>query len=185
MKRMDFWWNLPESRKYWVGCIVLVVMPLFLNVFVWKTLVTPSRVRLEAAYGAKIVTELRPGLEKLLRESDQTIAQGMESRFTQEDPSRPLQLLQKLATQHHVQFKEISSRGEQITGTKEKQEGKALGTSGMLLELEVLGSFGRLVRWIRDVEKCLGLTVDSWKMTPATDPTWPHNLNIQIKVSLQ
>ena len=55
----------------------------------------------------------------------------------------------------------------------------------MSMDLEVRGSFSKLLRWMNEVEKQTGLEIDSWKIISGENPGDPHKLTVNVSVFLK
>ncbi len=144
----------------------LLVVPLIVNLMVWSLWVSPQRRQLEAWRRAEHAAEIRPQLERVLADSRALVAEGRQVPFSRNDPAAVLQTLQQIAGTHHVQVKTIHTDGQQTAGTP------AVGLEGFTslpLQLDVTGSFGRVTRWMGEVESQPGLQLESWTLAPDSD----------------
>ena len=59
------------------------------------------------------------------------------------------------------------------------------GFSAMPIRLELEGSFGKLTRWMSDVESQYGFQVDSWEITGSKELGQPALMNVQVTAFLR
>ena len=183
---MEALWNFRGLKKCFTFWGVLVIAPLLVNVLIWKSWALPQTARLRAGEEMKKMTVLQPKFEALLGEMHQLLGDWKKSVFTKDDPSRAMQVIQKLGALSHVDIKEIRSKGQKFSEKKPGQANADLsGYSEVSMDLEVRGSFGRLMRWMSEVEKQGGLEIDSWKIVPGEKPDEPHKLTLGINVFLK
>lgn len=172
----------------------LLTLPLLLNAAVWAALVAPQRAKLQDWRDAKQLADLKPRLEATLAESHRAIAAWQHTAFTQDDPAAVLQAVKALGERHHVQINMMSAKGQakgQGDLTRQASQHTPVvsnapgGGKIMPVALEVVGSFGKLARWMSDVESHAGLQVESWTMAPMEDAQGVQRLDISLTASLQ
>ena len=146
--------NLETARSYgsWLAFLVL---PIILNGLVWRGFVVPQKSRLKAWQDAQAVTEVKPKLKALLAESYQLKLDWGKASFAKDYPS-VMQILQQSAGRHGVQIQETAMKGQEAQ--------KDLGKQALPLELRVTASFGKLARWMGDLESQYGFRIDSWSV---------------------
>ena len=183
---MEALWNFREPKKCFTLWAIFIAIPILVNVLIWNSWVLPATARLRAGEEIQKMTVLKPKLEALLTQTHQLFGGWEKSIFTKDDPSRAMQVIQRLGTLSHVDIKEIRSKGQKFSEKKAGQAKTDLsGYSEMSMDLEVRGSFGRLLRWMNEVEKQGGLEIDSWKLVPGGKPGEPHKLTVGINVFLK
>ena len=183
---MNALWNLRKPAKSILVGGIIFIAPLVLNLFLWRSFVTPQQGRLRQSVEGRTLAEAKPKLEALLGKSQQLLKNWKQSAFSKEDPAQAMQVIQKIGMKHHVQIQEIRSAGQQASQNSSAEAKQAIpGFSEMPVELEVKGSFGKLVRWLGDIENESGLEVESWEIVPAKYPDEPHKLMVDLKVLLQ
>ena len=149
-------------------------LPLAANLAAWHGVLAPQQRHRQAIQQALAATEVQPTLESALTEGHQILAEWKAAGFSTSDPAAVMQAIQRLAGRHGLQIKELHG-GSQQTGA---------GTT-MPLELEVTGRFGKLAHWLSDVESCAGLQVDTWTLTPDSEPGQPHRLTVKLTADLR
>ena len=84
--------------------------------------------------------------------------------------------VQQSAERYGLQVNKISvqERGEW------QGRGSVSGLSPLSLELDVTGNFGKVARWMSDLETQSGMQIDSWTLTAGADPGEPHKLGIKL-----
>ena len=184
---MDALWNLRKPTKSILVGGIIFIAPLVLNLFLWGSFAAPQQGRLRKSVEIERMAEAKPKLEALLRQSQQRLKSWRQSAFSKEDPAQAMQVIQKIGMKHHVQIQEIRSRGQQSSSDLSSAEAKRAipGFSEMSVELEVKGSFGKLLRWLSDIENQSGLEIESWEIIPAKYPDEPHRLAVDLTVLLQ
>ncbi len=154
---------------------IVLIVPLVINLLVWYGLVRPQQRALENWQETHSAAAMKPKLETLLAQSQQLLSQWTQTSFSQADPAAVMQTIQRLAGVYHLQVKELTTTSAQPVG----------GSATMPLELEVLGSYHKLARWMGDVESQAGLQIDSWTITPGHEPGEPHHLSVHMTALLQ
>ena len=182
---MEMLWNFREPKKCFTFWAIFLVAPVLVNVFVDQSFVSPQRARLRGMEETKKITVLKPKLEVHLAETNQLLSGWDKSIFTKEDPSRAMQVIQKLGAESHVEIQEIRSKGQKFSEKKAEGSQTLSGYSQMSMDLEVRGSFSKLLRWMNEVEKQTGLEIDSWKMISGENPGDPHKLTVNVSVFLK
>ena len=147
--------------------------PLAVNLAVWALLVAPAQRRVAASRSARSLLELKPQLESLLRRSNQLLMSWDRTVRTGDDPAASTALLERLADQHHLQLTKLSGR-------QSRSEGTGASASTMPVELEVVGRFSKLARWLGDVEAQPGLRIESWNMTPGGQFGGPAHATVKL-----
>ena len=154
--------------------VALVAAPLVINLAVGMLLVAPAQRRVEAEQSGRTLTELTPRLESLLRRSHQLLTSWDRTGRTGDDPAASTALLERLADQHRLQLTKLSGR-------QARSEGTSASASMMPVEVEVAGRFGKLARWLSEVESQSGLQVEAWTVT-AGGPNEPARLAVKLSV---
>ena len=162
--------HLAQQSGRWV---VFLALPLLVNGILWTAVVMPQRNRLRAWHDAHAIVTLRPQLATLLTDGQQAIQQWPQTDFGADDPSAPMQRIQRLAGAHHVKVSEL-------------QSGQAAPSQHATrpLELEVTGSFGKLAHWLSAVESQAGFRIERWTLSPGTEPGAPNHLTVKITALL-
>lgn len=140
-----------RSYSLWV---VFLAVPLVVNGLAWSAFVVPQKKALGAWQDAQAVTEVKPKLKALLAENYQLRLDSGKASFAKDYPS-VMQLLQQSAGRQGVQIKETTMKG---------QEAQSLGKQALPLELRVTASFGKLARWMGDLESQYGFQIESWSV---------------------
>ena len=163
------------TSRYGPG-LAVVIIPLAVNVAVWRALVVPQQVTLRAWQNAQVLTELQPKLEALLSDSRQTLTEWRRTTFASDDPSAVMQVVQRLAGHHHVELKQLSASGAVVSAAH-----AALPSQGAVpMEVEATGRFGQLARWLSEVETQSGLQVDAWDLAPAKAADQSYRLTVKL-----
>ena len=169
---------LVRSYRIWVA---LLAVPLLVNGMLWACVVAPQRAKLRAWRETQVDATLKPKFEALLAQSGQLVRDWSLGTVTREDPSAVMQTVQRLADLHRVVVTEMKMEGH----SAKVAEHAVAGLSAMPVQLEVTGRFGKLARWISDVESHPGLEVDAWTITPGAKPDDPHHLMITMNAFLR
>ena len=182
---MEMLWSFREPKKCFTFWAIFLAAPVLINVFMDQSFVSPQRARLRGMEETEKITVLKPKLETHLAETNQLLGGWDKSIFTKEDPSRAMQIIQKLGAGSHVEIREIRSNGQKFSEKKTDGTQTLSGYSQMSMDLEIRGSFSKLLRWMNEVEKQTGLEIDSWKITSGENPGDPHRLTVNIDVFLK
>ena len=169
--------SLRELMERYGWRVALFAAPLAINLAVWALLVAPQQRRLETARSARRLMELKPRLESLLRRSNQLLMSWNRTEGTGDDPAASTALLERLADRHHLRL-------TKLTGRQQRSEGTADSAVTMPLELEAVGRFGKLARWLSDVESQSGLQVEAWTLTSG-QPDEPARMTVKLSVIMK
>ena len=148
-------------------------VPLAVNLAIWRGVLVPQQRHRQAIQQALATTEIKPSLEAALTEGRALLGAWQATEFTASDPSAVMQTIERLAGRHGLHIKELHSGSQQAAGAT------------MPLELEVTGRFSKLAHWLSDVERSAGLQIDTWALTPSTEPGEPHRLTIKLTATLR
>lgn len=172
-------------KRYSVG-IPLLILPLILNVLLWKSVTLPQQLKLRELRDKQLLIALKPKLEALLLQSRQLLEEKNAS-FMLGDPSAAMQTLERLAGRQQVEIKQIHTKNERSSAQTNSQQTKPLlpGFSTPSIHMEVTGSFDKLARWVSEVEAEPSLLIDSWILESAKDSRQPHRLIADITVFLR
>ena len=135
--------------------LVVMLIPLLLNLILWKAVVMPQQAKLSARRTTQILTELKPKFAALFSETHQALTEWRRTSFASDDPAAVMTAIQQLAANHHIEIKQLDVSGAMV----------ATGRT-VPVEIEAIGRFGLLARWLRDVERQSGFQIDSWDLTP-------------------
>ena len=160
-------------KKLWAA---ILVGPLLVNGALWFCLVRPQWAALRAWRDVQAVTEIKPRLEASLAESQQTLLEWEKTSQLGVEASSVRPAVQESAQRYGLQVNKISV--QERGGWQGK--GPVAGFSPLLLELDVTGNFGKVARWMSDLETQSGMQIDSWTLTAAADPGQPHKLGIKL-----
>lgn len=172
-------------KRYGIGAAILI-LPLLVNGFLWKSFTLPQQARLREWREKRLFIELKPKLEAVLGESRQLLIGWEKASFVREDPAAAIQAIQRLVGRHRVEIKEIRAEEDESLRQDAKQAQRATpGFSTMSLNLAVTGSFDRLARWISGVEAQPGLQINSWELESGEESNQPHSFTGDITVFLR
>ena len=115
---MEALWNFREPKKCFTFWAIFIAVPILVNVLIWKSWALPATARLRAGEEIQKMTVLKPKLEALLTQTHQLFGGWEKSVFTQDDPSRAMQVIQRLGTLSRVDIKEIRSKGQKFSEKK-------------------------------------------------------------------
>ncbi len=135
-------------------------VPLALNVAVWRCLLQPEQARLRAMQDAHALWELRPTLQRLLAQSELALEDLDRVGFT--GGERIVAALQAIAVERRVTVQRIRAGGP-------SSDPSAEGLAAMPVELEATAGFGRLGRWISDMESHRAIRVDRLTLTAGAE----------------
>lgn len=170
--------TLVQSYARWA---LVFTIPLIANVVLWHGLVAPQQSSLRAMQDARTIVALKPKLEALTAASRQLRAKAGQTKFTHDDPSAVMQMVQRLAGKHQVRVKELRSKGQEQQGA-----GRTVsGYSTVPLDLQVTGRFQKLAHWLSAVESQPGLQVESWTLAPAQDASQGTQLTVTLTAFLR
>ena len=153
---------------------LVLSLPLAVNLAVWRGLLVPQQRHRHTIRQALVATEVQPTLESALTGGHRILAAWKATGFSASDPAAVMQEIQRLAGRHGLRIKELHGGPEQM----------GAGTT-MPLELEVTGRFSKLAHWLSDVESRAGLQIDTWMLTPGSEPGGQHRLTIKLTADLR
>ena len=187
------WEKIQTWRARWSPWPEVLLIPLAANLVVWGVLYGPQKRRLESWREAQLLVEQKPRMEALLRESREVQSGWESTRFSKKDPSAVVEVIQQLAGRHgveitHIQTQGASSKGKGAVPSKQKAAPSARAVGGfstVAVQLEAVGNFGKLARWMSDVETQYGLQIDSWSMTAGNEAGQPSRMTLQITAFLR
>lgn len=159
-------WTLRTVATQYGRWLGLLAVPLLVNGFVWMFVVRPHQRQLEAWRQTTTVAALKPQLEALLTEGHRLAMDWTRTEFSSNDPTAVTQTIQRLGERHHVRINALSVKGDHV-------------------DLEALGNFGKLSRWMSEVEAQSGLQIESWTLTPDTEFDRPHRLAVSLTAFLK
>ena len=160
-------------KKLWVA---VLVGPFLVNGALWLCLVRPQRAALRAWRDVQAVTEIKPRLEASLAESQQALLEWEKTSQLGGEASSVRPTVQQSAERYGLQVNKISV--QERGGWQGR--GPVSGLSPLSLELDVTGNFGKVARWMSDLETQSGMQIDSWTLTAGADPGEPHKLAIKL-----
>ena len=173
----------------------LLLIPLAINGMAWGLLYSPAKKRLQTWREVQALVEEKPRLEQLLRESHEIQATWEPTLFSKGNPSEVVEAIQKLAGLHGVEIASIHTQNDAAapkSGKKSMGAGhgrdaaqRVPGFSTMAVHLELVGGFGKLARWVSDVESQYGLQIDAWTINGGKDPGQPSRMTLQMTAFLK
>ena len=172
--------TLLRPTAFWLA---VGALPLLVNMMVWGVFVVPQRRQLSAWQEAQALITLKPKLASLVTDSHRLAMEWDRTAFRADDPSAVMQRIQRLAGQHGVQIKEISTQGEE--GQATGHERTVAGFSTLPLDLEVSGSFSKIARWMNAVESQSCLQIDAWILAPEKDAGQASRLSVNLTAFLR
>lgn len=149
--------------------VVLLTLPLTVNLAVYFGIVQPMQARVTTLHQAQTLNKLKPALESTLTESDRILAVLRSTGFSTNDPSAVMQRLQELANTHRVHITTLNSGAQMATGA-----------SSTSFELQVSGRFGRLARWMGDLETQSGCRIEEWDLSRSGQAQDLQQLTIRL-----
>ena len=155
-----------------------LIAPALCNFALWASLMLPQQRRLLVAQEAQAFTTLRPRLDALVQHTSQTLHAWETTGFSQNDSSQVTQVIQRTADQAHIKITDLKT--EPNGGKSPHAAFKTLG-----LQLTATGSFGKLARWLSDVESRSGFQVESCTLTSAGKPDEPHQFVVELTALLR
>ena len=174
----------PSVRTLLLSCgpwLAVVIIPLTVNVAVWRVLVVPQQATLRAWRNAQVLTEFQPKLVALLSESRQTLAEWRRTSFASDDPSAAIQAVKRLAGRHHVQLKQLSASG----AVAQAAHAAPSSRGAIPVEVEATGRFSHLAHWLNEVETQSGLQVDTWELALAKAADQSCRLTVKMTAFLR
>ena len=141
--------------------LAAVLIPLLLNFILWRTIVIPQQAKLSTWRTTQILTKLQPKFTALLSEAHQALAEWRRTSFASDDPSAVMPAIQRLAANHHVEVKQLNVSG---ATTAQVEHGMFAAGKKVPVEVEAIGRFGLLARWLSDIERQSGFQIDSWDL---------------------
>jgi type II secretory pathway component PulM len=134
--------------------VLTLVAPLAINAVVWSAVLTPLQANLQRLRNLEAATEMRPQLEKMIRESDGILQTWSTTSFGRDDVAAVSPAIRRSAARQHLT----------LTDIKESSGGMFTGPNVRSLEVQASGRFNKLARWMSDLEKGAGFVVDSCSM---------------------
>ena len=171
---MEMRWSVRALMAQYGRWLGLLAAPLLVNAFVWAVVVRPHQRQLAAWRRTTTIAALKPQLEALLVEGHRMAMDWTRTGFSSDDPTAVTQAIQRLGERHHVRINALSVEGAH----------EDAGGSTVAVGLEALGNFGKLSRWMSEVEAQSGLQIESWTLTPETAPDRPHRLAVSLTAFL-
>ena len=136
---------------------LVIATPLVANVVVWQLLVEPQHAKTQAARDAHAVAEFRPKLQGLLADTSAAVADPQRGTFSASDSTRVVETVRRLAGEHRVTLGEVEAAAA---------DAKDGGTRSLPVSVRATGSFGKLARWLSDLEAHPGLQIEELSITP-------------------
>ncbi len=169
-----------RSRRFWISILVLV--PAWINGFVWGFLVSPQQVRFQDLRNAQNVQhqevdsiqalkELQPRLEAVVKEGSQLLTGLEDSHSAKASMAVATHEIQQMAARHHVQIDKMNVK---------RTEGNTSKASQFPLQMEVTGKFNRLAYWMNELESQKGFRIDSWVLTPGKGTGQEPHLSLEV-----
>lgn len=168
----------PFIKKYGIWA-VLALSPILLNVFFWQVFVAPIHQKLNLSKNAEILIRAKPEFESLIGESNRLLSDWERKGFGEQTTTGVVKELQKLAGVQRVQIKEVRMNDSQAA------ENVASGFTKTSIDLEVIGSYNKLARWLSAVENKPGVKIENWSMGRSHEPNQPCRLVLSINVHLR
>ena len=134
----------------------MLAVPLALNVAVWRCLLQPEQARLRGMQDTHTLWALRPTLQRLLAQSELALEDLDRVGFT--GGEQIVAALQAIAVERRVTVQRIHAGDPAL-------EAGAEGLVAVPVELEVTAGFGKLGRWISDMESHRAIRVDRLTLT--------------------
>ncbi|MBI4167812.1 MAG: hypothetical protein HY515_02545 [Candidatus Aenigmarchaeota archaeon] len=169
----------PFIKKYGMW-VVLALSPILLNIFFWRAFVVPIHQKLNLSRNAEILIRTKPEFESLIGESSRLLSDWERKGFGEQTAIGVVKELQKLAGDERVQIKEV-----RMNDNSQGAENVASGFTKTSVDLEVIGSYNKLARWLSAVENKPGVKIESWSMGRSNEPNQPCRLNLGIDVLLK
>jgi type II secretory pathway component PulM len=138
---------------------LVIATPLVANAAVWTLVVQPQHAKTQAARDAHAVAEFRPKLQGLLADTRAAVADPQRGTFSASDSTRVVETVRRLAGDHRVTLGEVEAAAP---GAKDG------ATLPMPVSVRATGSFGKLARWLSDLEAHPGLQIEELSITPET-----------------
>lgn len=167
--------------------LAIILIPLAVNVIIWRALVVPQQANLQAWRNTRALTELQPTLAALLAQTHHTLAEWQRTSFASDDPSAVMQTLRQLAGRHHVDVRQLNvSAVTAETADPKTPLAEASPAGGSVpADVQATGRFNQLARWMSDVETQSGLQVESWQLVPGKAPEQSCQLTVKMTAFLQ
>ena len=154
-----------KTARLWIG---IFLVPLLFNAFVRFAIFGPLQKRLGFLQTKYAFVQDRPRLEAALQESDRILQDWEQGVFPAGDSTAVNAAVERLAKQCRIQVAEVK--------TKPAGQSSVPGISVQALDVELLGSFHRLARWVSDVEAHPGFQIESFTIAPGKE----SDLSVQL-----
>lgn len=162
---------------------LLALVPLFVNLFFWEIGTVPSEARFRSLQTTLKLAEMKPELESLLTEGARLLAEGEEQSFVREDPAMGMKELQKLAGDFGVQIKEIRmNEAPSLEVMAAAAKKPAPDFMKIPVELEVAGTYNKLIGWMSAVEKEPSLQIETWSLASPKKQEETTRLSMNLSV---
>ena len=167
----------------------LALIPLVVNLILWQFFYLPQREALRKRRQAWILVEKKPEIEALLKKSRELRVSWEPTRFSKKDSSAAVESIQQLVGRYDLQIRNLQTQGSGPRGGEMAAEKNAAvrvpGFSAMPIRLELAGNFGKMVRWMSDVESQYGFQIDSWEITGSRELGQPTLMSVQVTAFLR
>lgn len=168
-----------KRLAWWAG-------PAMINGILWVAVVIPHQHRLQAAQEASTLTTIQPRLEALVKESRETLLRETASDAMGEDRSAPMTLVRNLAQRHRLEIAELRVQGSRAAPAAKRRgaepAAQASAERTIPVDVELVGPFHRLARFISDLEATTTLQMESWTLGGYEEATRSSRLKAQLIV---
>ena len=151
--------------------LVLAVVPVAVNLLLWKIAVIPARAESAASRELVSLVQTKPQLEALIAQSDRLLWDWEHEASVTEDTASAEKWMQTLAKTQGVKIEEIV-----------KKESESSAAKWMPLELKVTGGYFKLVHWLNAIEENPNIQTDYCLLAPPSVPGAGNQLNITVRV---
>ena len=157
--------------RHVVPWLAIAVVPVAVNLLIWKIAVIPARAKLAAVQELATLVRKKPQLEALIAQSDRLLLDREQAAAITEDSASAEKWIQILARTQGVKIEEIN---------KKEPEGSA--ADSIPVDLKVTGGYFRLTRWLNVMEANPNIQTDRFLLRPPSAPGADNQLDVTVRV---
>ena len=164
---VSFWFIVRRSTPW----LTILVVPVAVNLLIWKIGVIPARAELTAAQELTSLVQIKPQLETLIAQSDRLLLDREHEAYITEDTASAEKWIRTLAKTKGVKIEEVNNK-----------EPESPSAALIPVELKVTGGYFRLTHWLNAMEENPNIQMDHFLLGPSSAPGADNQLDITVRV---
>ena len=150
----------PARVSIWA---LIIILPIAVNLLIWQGFLIPNQVKFRSLQELDSLYSLKPKMELLLSENDRLMQKSDYRNYWHEDAASALKKIRELAGDYRLDIEEISLK-DQDTNFLTGAAGSDQGYSKMNANLQAIGTYSQITKWIHDLERRPGFQIENWQI---------------------